>query len=238
MQDNLQKKLTTLQQSSSRMVILQILSAMLLPHPHSSGDEGQEEEKGSLVVMPYVAGMSENIRHACRKFNIRVVFTSGWTLCSMLTKVKDTLPSPTAPVLYHIPALWSPPRGSGGGYPMHASLQLTSPSSLSRRHLSIPSVLSPCWTAFQEKALHNQMTPSEECCNRDRSSWLLDHCDEEAGRKEQSSPTFDLQCCVSSEVHDYESSCILTLLHFRLDDDWSIQLKHQKFIFRAQVGNR
>ena len=23
--------------------------------------------------------------------------------------------------------------------------------------------------------------------------WLLDHCDEEAGREEQSSPTFDLQ---------------------------------------------
>ena len=29
---------------------------------------------------------------ACRKFNIRVVFKSGWTLRSMLTKVKDTLP--------------------------------------------------------------------------------------------------------------------------------------------------
>ena len=56
----------------------------------SSPEEGQE--KGPLVVIPYVAGMSEDIRRVCRKFNIRVVFKSGWTLRSMLTKVKDTLP--------------------------------------------------------------------------------------------------------------------------------------------------
>ena len=39
-----------------------------------------------------------------------------------------------------------------------------------------------------------QITPSEECFNRDGlgSPWLLDHCDEEAGREEQSSLTFDL----------------------------------------------
>ena len=28
---------------------------------------------------------------------------------------------------------------------------------------------------------------------RTGSPWLLDHCDEEAGREEQSSPTFDLE---------------------------------------------
>ena len=28
---------------------------------------------------------------------------------------------------------------------------------------------------------------------RTGSPWLLDHCDEKAGREEQSSPTFDLQ---------------------------------------------
>ena len=36
--------------------------------------------------------MSEDIRRVCRKFNIRVVFKSGRTLCSMLIMVKDTLP--------------------------------------------------------------------------------------------------------------------------------------------------
>ena len=44
------------------------------------------------MVIPYVAGMSEDIRHVCRKFNIRVVFKSGRNLRSMLTKVKDMLP--------------------------------------------------------------------------------------------------------------------------------------------------
>ena len=36
--------------------------------------------------------MNEDIRHVCRKFNIRVIFKSRRTLHSMLTKVKDTLP--------------------------------------------------------------------------------------------------------------------------------------------------
>ena len=48
-----------------------------------------------------------------------------------------------------------------------------------------------------KEALHIQMTPVEERLNRDGGlevpTWLLDRCDEEAGREEQSSPTFDLQ---------------------------------------------
>ena len=64
----------------------------------------EEQEKGPLVVIPYVAGMSEDIRRVCRKFNIRVVFKSGLTLHSMLTKVKDTLPpGKQSNVVYRIP---------------------------------------------------------------------------------------------------------------------------------------
>ena len=48
----------------------------------SSQNKGQEEEKGSLVVIPYVAGMSEDIRCACRKSKIRVVIKYGRTLRS------------------------------------------------------------------------------------------------------------------------------------------------------------
>ena len=44
------------------------------------------------MVILYVAGMSEDIRRICMKFNIRVVFKSGRTLRSMLTKVKETSP--------------------------------------------------------------------------------------------------------------------------------------------------
>ena len=70
----------------------------------NSRDEEQEEERGPLVVIPYVAGMSEDIRRACRKFNIRVVFKFGWTLHLMLTKVKDTLPLvQCACMVYRIP---------------------------------------------------------------------------------------------------------------------------------------
>ena len=53
------------------------------------------------MVIPYVAGMSEDIRRVC---SIRVVFKSGQTLCSMLTKVKDTLPhGKQSTVVYRIP---------------------------------------------------------------------------------------------------------------------------------------
>ena len=44
------------------------------------------------MMIPYIAGMSDDIRSVCRKFDVRVVFKSGWTLRSMLTRVKDTLP--------------------------------------------------------------------------------------------------------------------------------------------------
>ena len=70
----------------------------------SSHDEEQEKEKEPQVVIPYVAGMSEDFRRVCRKFNSRVVFKSGRTLRSMLTKVKDTLPlGKQSNVVYRIP---------------------------------------------------------------------------------------------------------------------------------------
>ena len=49
-------------------------------------DDLQEEDKRPLVGIPYVTGMSENIRCVCRTFNIRVVFKSGQIPHSILTK--------------------------------------------------------------------------------------------------------------------------------------------------------
>jgi len=46
-----------------------------------------------------------------------------------------------------------------------------------------------------KEALHIHITPAEERINRDggpESPWLLDRCDEETGREEQFSPTFNL----------------------------------------------
>ena len=68
--------------------------------------DGEEEngEKPPLVMIPYVAGVSEDIRRTCRKFNIKVIFKSGRTLRSMLTKVKDALPpEKQSRVVYRIP---------------------------------------------------------------------------------------------------------------------------------------
>ena len=50
------------------------------------------------------AGWSERIRKACEKYNLKVVFKSGPTLRSLLTRVKDPLPKEKlAGVVYQIP---------------------------------------------------------------------------------------------------------------------------------------
>ena len=45
-----------------------------------------------LVMIPYGTSVSQDIRHVCRKFDTKVIFKFGRTLCLMLTKVKDTMP--------------------------------------------------------------------------------------------------------------------------------------------------
>ena len=86
--------------------------------------------------------------------------------------------------------------------------------------------------------------------NINMEDWKLDHRYEEAGRKEQSSSTFDLQWHVS-RAHDHHEllhvavlssawlwiAVFITPLHFHPDDDWNIQSKHQLVIFQARVGN-
>ena len=67
---------------------------------HTSPD-GENPE---LMMISYVAGLSEDIRRICRRFNIKEIFRSGQTLRSMLTRVKDTLPlDKQSNVVYQIP---------------------------------------------------------------------------------------------------------------------------------------
>ena len=55
-------------------------------------------------MLPYAEGVSEDVRQVCRKFGMKVVFRSGHSLCSMLTKVKDPLMmEKQAKVVYRIP---------------------------------------------------------------------------------------------------------------------------------------
>ena len=66
--------------------------------------EDEKKESQPLMVIPYIAGLSEDIRHVCREFNIRVVSKSGQTLRLMLSKVKDMLPvGKQSNVVYSIP---------------------------------------------------------------------------------------------------------------------------------------
>ena len=44
------------------------------------------------IALPYITGVSEDIRRVCSRFCIRAVFESSQTLQLMLTKVRDTLP--------------------------------------------------------------------------------------------------------------------------------------------------
>ena len=53
-------------------------------------EEAQGEGKPTLMMLPYVAGVSERIRKACRNYYIKVVFRSGPTFRSMLTNTAFT----------------------------------------------------------------------------------------------------------------------------------------------------
>ena len=107
-QDNLQKEVDhlarVLKQNGYPANFIRNASAPPTQETADVSSPEEEQKKGLLVVIPYVAGMSEDIRRVCRKFNIRIVFKSGQTLRSMLTKVKDTLPpGKQSNVVYHIP---------------------------------------------------------------------------------------------------------------------------------------
>ena len=62
------------------------------------------EETKKQIIIPYVKGLSEDIRRVCRKFDIKVVFRSGVSLRSKFSKVKDKLPSDqNSNVVYRVP---------------------------------------------------------------------------------------------------------------------------------------
>ena len=62
-----------------------------------------EQEKGLILTIPYIAGLSESIQKVCRDFDIKTAFKSGKTLRSHLTKVKDAIPITTElSIVYNI----------------------------------------------------------------------------------------------------------------------------------------
>ena len=70
----------------------------------NSTQSEEEEEKEPMMVVPYISGLSEDIRRVCWKFGIRTVFRSSMTLRDHLTRVKDRLPDMfQSRVVYRIP---------------------------------------------------------------------------------------------------------------------------------------
>ena len=62
------------------------------------------DHKTPVLVIPYVSGLSENIRRVCRDFNILTSFKSGKTLRGHLTKVKDRMDiAMNSSIVYKIP---------------------------------------------------------------------------------------------------------------------------------------
>ena len=57
----------------------------------------------ATIVIPYVAGVSEEIRRVCNRY-VRTASRAGKTLRSLLTRVKDPLPvEKQSKVVYKIP---------------------------------------------------------------------------------------------------------------------------------------
>ena len=59
---------------------------------HTCDRQIEDRQPIGTVSIPYISGVSEDIRRICRRFNIRVAFRSGTSLRLMLSKVKDPLP--------------------------------------------------------------------------------------------------------------------------------------------------
>jgi len=53
----------------------------------------QKEQPKYTICLLYVAGVGEDLRRVCRKFDIWTVFTTMSSLLQQLTKVKDTDPT-------------------------------------------------------------------------------------------------------------------------------------------------
>ena len=62
------------------------------PAEDAQREQPEGRDRSPLVVLPYMFGVSEDIRRVCGRYILRVVFRSGRTLHLMLTRVKDTLP--------------------------------------------------------------------------------------------------------------------------------------------------
>ena len=63
----------------------------ILPAQNRNIGEQDQDREGMFVSIPYLSGLSEDIRRICRRYNIRVVFKPGYTIRNYLSRVKTHL---------------------------------------------------------------------------------------------------------------------------------------------------
>ena len=82
----LSNKMVTPYLSLIRSISSCIQATSKSPLEEEPGEPGHQEEKEKqpLAVIAYVSGVSEWIRKACEKYNLKVVFKSGPTFHSLL----------------------------------------------------------------------------------------------------------------------------------------------------------
>ena len=56
-------------------------------------------KEAAVVVLPYIACVTEDIMRVCGKYGMKVISKAGRSLRSVLTKVKDPLPMEKAKVV-------------------------------------------------------------------------------------------------------------------------------------------
>ena len=71
---------------------------------HEKIQNEQEWTPKATITIPYVAGVSEEIRRICKSYDIRVAFRTARTIRSEITRVKDPLPmEKQSMVVYQVP---------------------------------------------------------------------------------------------------------------------------------------
>ena len=82
----------------------QRLSHIIKSAQRPRGAKVEEETLKYTICLPYVSGLSEDVRRVCQKFDIRTVFSTISTLRQQLTRVKDVDPPLRKPgVVYRVP---------------------------------------------------------------------------------------------------------------------------------------
>ena len=74
-------------------------------HSRRPEDTSQEQPKDT-IVLPYVRGLSEDIRRICKRYNIRVALRPNTTIRQSLVRVKDPIPKEQkTSVVYEVPCI-------------------------------------------------------------------------------------------------------------------------------------